>query len=141
MHKRAELKITVAKLLELSYSKDRGMMTQLLLQKNGAKMTVDQNGQVRFSGEVGAFTFSGRPVLDQMGAKFRRLSVNFKNKEDMEIGYAISADMEGVVFEVSGSFDLEELITSCSGLLCQVARALKGRHNGYDRELQRIMGY
>lgn len=56
-------------------------------------------------------------------------------------GYALSADLEGVVFEVSGSFYLEELITSCSGLLCQVARALKGRRNGYDRELQRIMGY
>lgn len=24
--------------------------------------------------------------------------------------------------------------------LCQLSRSLKGRHNGYDRELQRVMG-
>ncbi|WP_278248886.1 hypothetical protein [Phytopseudomonas dryadis] len=36
-------------------------------------------------------------------------------------------------------FDLEALITACSGLLCQAARVMKGRHKAYERELERIM--
>jgi hypothetical protein len=42
---------------------------------------------------------------------------------------------------VSGSFDIEQLILSCSGLLCKAARALKERNRAYDFELQRIMGH
>ena len=59
----------------------------------------------------------------------------------MKVGYNATFDLEFIKLSVLGDFDLETLITSCSGLLCRAARAMKGRHRAYDAELQRIMGY
>lgn len=67
------------------------------------------------------------------------MTVNFENKEKIKVGYSATFNLEVISLTVIGGFDLEELITSCSGLLCQAARALKGRHKAYDMELQRIM--
>ena len=57
----------------------------------------------------------------------------------MNVGYTATFDLKYIKLSVSGSFNLEELITSCSGLLCRAARSLKGRHQAYDLELKKIM--
>lgn len=139
--KRTEAKITIAKLIELAYSKDKGMTVKLMAQKGGAKLTVDQDGNATLSGSAGILTFSGTPVLEKIGAKIKRVSVSFEHKEGMKVNYTATFDLEYIKLSVLGDFDLEALITSCSGLLCQAARALKGRNQAYDMELQRIMGY
>ncbi len=86
-------------------------------------------------------TFSGSPVLDEIGAKIKRVRVSFNNKGGMKVGYNATFDLEYMKLTVLGDFDLEELITSCSGLLCRTARSLKGRHQAHDMELRKIMGY
>jgi hypothetical protein len=58
----------------------------------------------------------------------------------MKVGYSATYSFEIISVTVKGEFDLEALFTSCSGLLCQAARALKGRHQAYEMELQKIMG-
>lgn len=139
--KRTEAKITIAKLIELAYSKDKEMTVKLMAQKGGAKLTVDQEGYATLSGSAGILTFSGTPVLEKIGAKIKRVSVSFEHKEGMKVDYTATFDLEYIKLSVIGDFDLEALITSCSGILCQAARALKGRNQAYDMELQRIMGY
>ena len=139
--KRTEAKITIAKLIELAYSKDKGMTVKIMAKKGNTKLTVDQNGNATLSSSAGILTFSGTPVLEKVGAKIKRVSVNFNNKDGMKVGYTATFDLEYIKLSVLGDFDLEELITSCSGLLCRAARALKGRHHAYDMELQKIMGY
>lgn len=139
--KRTEAKITIAKLIELAYSKDKEMTVKLMAQKGGAKLTVDQDGNATLSGSAGILTFSGTPVLEKIGAKIKRVSVSFEHKEGMKVDYTATFDLEYIKLSVIGDFDLEALITSCSGILCQAARALKGRNQAYDMELQRIMGY
>lgn len=139
--KRTEAKITIAKLIELAYSKDKGMTAKLMAQKGGAKLTVDQDGNATLSGSAGILTFSGTPVLEKIGTKIKRVSVSFEHTEGMKVGYTATFDLEYIKLSVLGDFDLEALITSCSGLLCQAARASKRRHQAYDLELQRIMGY
>ncbi len=139
--KRTEAKITIAKLIELAYSKDKGMTVKLMAQKGGAKLTVDQDGNATLSGSAGILTFSGTPVLEKIGTKIKRVSVSFDHKDGMKVDYTATFDLEYIKLSILDDFDLEELITSCSGLLCQTARALKGRSQAYDMELQRIMGY
>lgn len=139
--KRTETKITIAKFLELAYSKDKGMTVKIMAKKGGARLTIDQNGKATLSGTAGIVTFSGSPVLDKIGATIKRVSVSFNNKGGMNVGYNATFDLEYMKLTVMGDFDLEKLITSCSGLLCRAARALKGRHHAYDMELQKIMGY
>ncbi len=65
--KRTEAKITIAKLIELAYSKDKGMTVKIMAKKGNAKLTVDQNGNATLSGSVGILTFSGTPVLEKAG--------------------------------------------------------------------------
>jgi len=139
--KRTEAKITIAKFLELAYSKDKGMTVKILAKKGGARLTIDQNGKATLSGSAGIVTFSGTPVLERIGAKIKRVHVTFNNKGEMNVGYTATFDLEYIKLTVMGDFNLEKLITSCSGLLCRAARALKGRHQSYEMELQKIMGY
>lgn len=138
---RTEARITIAKFVELAYSKDKGTTLKILAQKGGARLAIDQDGNATLSGSAGMLTFSGAPVLKQIGVKIKRVSISFSNEGGMGVGYVATYDLEYIKLSVSGSFDLEELITSCSGLLCQAARAMNGRHQAYDLELQRIMGH
>lgn len=138
--KRSEAKITVAKLIELAYSQDKGMTVKIMAKKGSAKLTVDQNGNATLSGSAGILTFSGAPALEKIGAKIKRVSVDFDHKNGTKVNYTATFDLEYISLSVFDDFDFEELITSCSGLLCHAARAFKGRHHVYDMELQKIMG-
>ena len=137
---RSEIKITIAKLIELAYSNDKGLTTKIMVKKGAVKLTIDQSGNARLSGAAGAIIFSGSPVLDIIGTKIKRISVNFNNKDNMNVGYTATIDLKLLSMTVVGKFNIEDLLTSCSGLLCKAARALKGRHRAYDLELQKIMG-
>lgn len=138
---RTEAQVTIAKLLELAYSRDKGMTAQIMAESGNAQLSIDQNGHATLSGSAGALTFSGSPVLDSVGAKIKRVSISFTNRDEMKVGYRATFDLEYMRLSVNGEFDLEQLITSCSGLLCRAARALKGRNQAYEMELQRIMGH
>ena len=138
---RAELKITVAKLLELAYSEDKGVTAKIMYSKGPFKLSVDQDGNAKLSGSAGILTFSGSAALEAIGAKLKYVSVSFTQGEGKNINYHASFDLKVAKLAVSGSFNLEELITACSGLLCRAARALKGRQKRIDDELQRIMGH
>ncbi|QTS88860.1 hypothetical protein JLK41_12220 [Ectopseudomonas khazarica] len=137
---RAEAKITVAKLLELAYSKDKDVTVKILAKAGHAKLAVDQDGNATLSGSAGYLTFSGAPALKTIGAKVKNISVSFENRDGMQVGYTASFGLEYLSLSVSGMFDLKQLITSCSGLLCRAARAFDGRHDAYEAELQNIMG-
>ena len=84
--KRAEAKITVAKFIELAYSKDKCITSKIMAKKGNVKLTVDQNGKATLSGSAGMLTFSGAPVLQRIGAKVKRVSVNFNNEDGMNEG-------------------------------------------------------
>ncbi len=134
-----EAKITVAKLFELAYSKNKGMTARIVAKKGSAKLTIDQNGKAVLSNSAGMVVFSGGPVLKKIGAKVKRVNIMFSNEDGMNIGYNATFDLEVGKVIVSGKFDLEELILSCSGLLCKAARAMKGRNLAYEKELKDIM--
>ena len=142
--KRAEAKITIGKLVQLAYSKDKGLTTKIMAKKGAAKLTVDSDGNATLSGSAGVVTFSGTPVLKQIGAKIKRVSIRFQNDSekqgDMIIGYTASFDLGVIQLTVSGNFDLEKLITSCSGLVCIAARLFQNRNRALDIEMQKIMG-
>jgi hypothetical protein len=138
---KTELKIIVAKLIELAYSKDKGLTAKIMAQKGNVRLTVDQNGNATLSGSAGILTFSGTTVLKTIGVKIKRVSVSFTNpnQDGMKVDYTATFDLVYIKLSVSGNFDIKELITSCSGLLCQAARSLENqRHN---MELQEIMGH
>ena len=136
----AELKLTIAKLIELGYASDKGLTTKIVRQSGNFKLSVDQNGQVTLSGSAGALTYSGNPALQTIGTKFKRVSVAFSNGEGGIVNYKASFSLAVFSLSVSGSFDIEELITSCSGLLCKAANLLRQRNSAQEQELQRIMG-
>lgn len=136
-----QLKLAVGRLLEASYSADKELTVSIIQASSNAQLTVDSQGNARLSGSAGALTFDGAPALNTLGVSYKRVSVNFTNQDDMEVGYRATINLAIISVSASGRFDLEELITSCSGLLCQAARALRGRNQAYEDELQRVMGH
>ena len=136
----AELKITIAKLIEIAYSTNKGATTKIVREKGNFKLTVDQNGQALLMGKAGALTFSGETALKAVGVRIKRVSVNFTKGEGDLVEYKATFSLEIISMSVGGSFDIEELITSCSGMLCKAAKAMKQRNILYENELQKIMG-
>ncbi len=136
----AEAKITIAKLFELAYSKNKGVTARIVAKKGTAKLTIDQDGRAVLSNSAGMVIFSGDPVLNKIGVKVKRVNIIFSNEDGMNIGYNATFDLGVGRVAVRGKFDLEKLILSCSGLLCKAARAMKGRNLSYERELQEVMG-
>ncbi len=135
---KGKIKLTIAKLIELSIDTDRKTTIAILKKKGVAKITVDQNGKVTLTGSGKLLTFSGDPALEKMGIKVKRMTINLSNLDGMNVGYTASiSGPYGVSLSLSGSFNLERLIMACTGLLCSAARALKNR----DKQLQEAMGY
>ena len=135
---KAKIKVTIAKLIELSIDTDKDVTLAIMRQKGSAKLSVDQNGKVTVSGSGKRVIFSGDPALRNIGFKLKAMSITFNNMDGMRVGYTGSVSGPfGVTISLSGSFDLEQLITACTGLLCQAARRLVNR----DQQLQQIMGY
>lgn len=136
----AELKITIAKLIEVAYSTNKGTTLKIVREKGRFKLTVDQNGQAVLTGKAGSLTFSGDEALKTIGAKVKRVSINFTKAEGDVVDYKATFSLQIISMSVGGSFDMEELITSCSGMLCKAAKAMKQRNTLYENELKKIMG-
>lgn len=137
----AEIKLTIGKLIEVAYSTDKGMTTKIVMEKGAFKLTLDEDGNAVLTGKAGSVRFAGSPTLEKVGVVMRRLTVNFSGGENGEVEYTASVGLKITSFSVSGGFNVVDLITSCSGMLCQAARFLKGRNPAADAELQRVMGY
>jgi hypothetical protein len=137
---RVEMKITVAKLIELAYSQNKDLTAKIVRSKGNFKISVDKNGNAILSGKAGIVRFSGAEVLEKMGLEVSGVGVNFSNAGAGVIRYTAYFDLKVAKIAVHGDFDIEKLITSCSGFLCRAAKALKGRNQAYELELQRIMG-
>jgi len=85
-------------------------------------------------------TFKADSALVGLGAKIKNISVYFSKTDGDEVSYTATYNFVGVAsISVSGTFNIEKLILSCSGMLCVAARALKRRHEAYDRQLKKIM--
>jgi hypothetical protein len=137
----AELKLTIAKLIEVAYSKDKGLTGKIVLSKGPFKLTMDDDGNAMLSGKAGTLSFSGAPTLEKMGLSLKRVSVNFSNEGEGRVHYVASVGIKGTTLGIAGDFNIEDLITSCSGMLCQAARSLKGFDSTVDSQMQQIMGY
>jgi len=138
--KESELKITIAKLIEIAYSQNKGMTTKIVRTKGNFTLKVDQDGNATLTGKSGILIFSGTPALETIGAKIKRVSVTFSKGNNSSVKYKATFSLEIISLSIGGSFDIEELITSCSGLLCKAARAMKQRNAQYEKQLQNIMG-
>jgi len=142
MTTRVEIKLTIAKLIELAYSKNKGLTTKIIRKKGNFKISIDQNGKVMLHGSAGVFAFNGGEVLEGVGAKIKMASILFSKGKGNNVNYRATFTFAGGVSAISitGSFDIEKLITYCSGLLCQAARLLKKRNIEQDKALKIIMG-
>ncbi len=112
------------------------------MDKGPFQVNVDQKGRATLTGRAGIVSFSGDKALREIGAQVKSVSISFSNGGNGTVNYMASFSFPGKVasIHISGSFNIEKLITSCSGLLCQAARAAQDRNRVHDIELQKIMG-
>lgn len=136
-----EMKLTIARLIELSYRKNEGVTSSLIREAGNVRLTVDQNGNASLSGKAGSTRFSASEATKQLGIAVRRVTVMMSVDDDGNLRYNASFDFPVASVTVRGSIDVEALILACSGLLCRAARLINGRSVQRDRQLQEAMGY
>ena len=135
-----EVKLVIARMLEIAYSKDSGLTSNILMNSRNATLTIDQEGQVSLSSSLGILVFNGDSAINSMGIAFKRVKVIFSNSTGMNVGYSVNVSLFSVSFGFRGSIDLKKLMTACSGLLCRAARLLSSRRDQLDSELLQAMG-
>ena len=133
---KAKVKLTIAKLIEIAYSKDKGVTTALIQKRGAFTMRVEENGNVTLSGKAGMVKFSGEPELKAVGIDLEYGSVMFSNVGNNRLSYAANLKFKGLLkIEYASVIDVEKLLLGCSGLLCQAARGLKNRQQQVEEAL------
>lgn len=135
-----QARITIAKLIEAAYSKDEGLTVKIVRSYEDFRLAVDENGNATLSGGAGMIRFNSDNAISSFGAKVKNISVTFSTGENDNVNYTAVISFQKVAgIMVVGSFNILQLITSCSGLLCRAARALTGG-SAHDMQLRRVMG-
>jgi len=131
-----QLKIKVINFIELAYKSDGDITASLVKSKGGFTLKVNDKGEGILSGKAGIVRFSAKKEVKQFGLDFKVASIMFSGNKNGKIHYTATFNfLGGVKVAFSSIVDVEKLILSCSGLLCQAARLLKNRHKQIDQSL------
>ncbi len=131
-----ELKITVAKLVELAYHQNKGITTRFLKDAGTFRITIDSEGRASISGSAGSFTYTATEALQSVGVRVKAVRIEFSTDGEERLDYSGTIQTAIFAIAIHGSFDPTRLILACSGLLCNAARALKSGTTGlHERRL------
>jgi len=131
-----QLKMKVINFIELAYKSNGDITASLIKSKGGFTLKVNDKGEAILSGKSGMVRFTVKDEIKQFGIDLKVASIMFSGNRNGKIHYAASFNfMGGAKVEFSSIVDIEKLILSCSGLLCQAARLLKNRHKKIDQSL------
>jgi hypothetical protein len=130
-----QLKIKVINLIELAYKSDDKVTVSIVKSKGPFTLKVDQNGNATLSGKAGVVRFAASEEVNKFGIGFKYANIMFFGGNG-KLNYSASFGFDRIGKITFTSFiDVEKLILSCSGLLCQAARLLKNRHKQIDESL------
>lgn len=135
-----EVRITVARLLEVAYQQNRGLTTALVREAGPLSLSVNEKGEATLTGNAGRVSFSGKDTLREIGVNAGVFRAMLAVDEEGGLRFNASIRVGFASVAASGSIDVEKLITACSGVLCKAARALQGRPSHVDRQLQEALG-
>jgi len=127
--------------LEISYKSNGEITANLIKSKGPFTLRIDQNGSATLSGKAGTVRFSVKNNVSSFGVDLKYVGVFFSGTGNGKIVYRATfkleaADFKAISITYSSFLDLEKLILSCSGLLCQAAKHLKNRFQKIDRSIQ-----
>ncbi|MEJ2046427.1 MAG: hypothetical protein P8X74_23230 [Reinekea sp.] len=129
MNTKLEAKISVGRLIQLSYASNQDMTAKIL--DSGASFSILYNpstDEFKLTAEAGTVKFGGKKAIQGFGFKLKKASIYCTNGDGGIIKYTGSFSFYGVAtISTRGEFDVYALILSCSGWLCQAARFLNSR--------------
>jgi len=139
-----QVKIVVAKFLEVAYSKDRGVTTNIVMGRGPIEFRIDQDRNVTLSGGVGPILrFDGSLALNVITAKIKRISINFYDprRNGMDVRYKVTLDI--LVGEVSheGRFDITSAIAFIPGVDKVIENTGPARNRYIDRVVDEAQGF
>lgn len=135
-HSQTELKLAVARFLELSYATDGTLTARLMREVGPLKLSIDSHGAASLDGRAGKVTFSAQKSLRELGMELRMADISMHVDDQGLIQFTASFRfLRAMSATTRGSIDVEKLITSCSGLLCKAAKALISARGSRDNQL------
>jgi len=134
-----KVKLTIKKVLEVSYSGEKGAKLAAALKKGPVTFKLDNKGNIESSAKLGRYTIKGFDSIKALGVELKFLKITAKINEKGDVAYEASITYGLGTFFVSGSFDLEKLLLENSGLFGGAYRALYGpnREQVLQDELKR----
>ena len=139
-HTQSEVRLAVTRFLEVAYNTDGEVTSRLLKSTGPVTVAVDHHGNASISGNAGRLTFSVSEALQDLGMQLRVADVSMHVDDEGMIEFTANFRfVRAASASTRGRIDVEQLITSCSGLLCRAARALKGAGAARDKQLQEAL--
>ncbi len=135
-----EVGILIGKLLQLAYSTDKGTTLKIFRSSGRFTLSVTDDGQASLKSSVGVVRFHGGTALRSFGIAGGPMEIRFSNLGGNRIRYTGTAKVLGVYTTIKGTFDIVKLITGCTGLVCEAARLLEGRHQTIESRIRRALG-
>jgi len=134
-----QLKVKVLRFMELSYKKNGNLTAALVRSKGRLTLKVDNKGKATLSGKVGRVKFSVNEEIRKFGFDLKYISIMFSGNSTGTIRYAATFSFMGFT-DVSfrSTINVEQLILSCSGLLCLAARLYKANDKRITAVQKRI---
>lgn len=131
-----QLKVKVINLIELAYKENKGITTSLIREKGPFSLKISDNGDAMLTGKAGVVRFSAKEEIKSIGLELKAVSIMFSGAKGGKIRYLAAFKFAGSVsIEFTSLLDIENLILSCSGLLCRAARLMKERHQRIDSSI------
>ena len=135
-----DAQIVIGRLLQIAYSTDSGKTVSLLRSSGNLTLKVDSSGQAVLGGSMGAVRFNGAPALSSFGVQVGAVFVRMASAGSGRLRLSGGIRVRGQLVAVRGTVDIEKLITTCSGLVCEAARLLRGRSMRIENALRNAVG-
>ncbi|WP_087024878.1 hypothetical protein [Thaumasiovibrio subtropicus] len=126
-----EVKLTLLKVIELSYKSDKGLTTSIFKSSGAFKIAVNQNGQATIAASAGNVTVSLSDTVN-LGVKFKALSVSGNINSNGDLSYKGQVTAGVFSASVSGKFNIVEFLDTCQTRLCYYS----SRSRNLDRAME-----
>ncbi len=132
------VKVTIRKVLEVSYSGEKGVKLAAALKKGPVTFKLDNKRNISSSAKLGRYSISGFDSIKALGVQIKFIKITAKLKDNGDIAYNAGISYGAFYFDVAGSFDVEKLVLDNSGLSGNAYRSIKNYNQQNQEALESI---
>jgi len=128
-------KVTIRKVLEVSYSGDKGVKLAAALKKGPVTFKLDNKGNISSSAKLGRYSIRGFNSVKALGVEIKFIKITARLKDNGDVAYSAGISYGAFFFDVSGAFDIEKIVDR--GFLKSAYDPIKNRAQKLEDTLEK----